>query len=68
MANTHKHTPWRKAVLVPFWVCQILLSLFMIAVFALALGVLANYNGSKTSVIVDGQTVDYNDVKPAVEG
>jgi hypothetical protein len=49
MANTHKHSPWRKSVLIPFWTLQLLLEFLMIALFALAIDVLVNYfNGDET--------------------
>ncbi len=40
----HSHAPWRKAVLVLFWVVQLLLELVMIALLALAVGVLVTYS------------------------
>jgi len=44
----------------------------MIALFALALGLLATYTNSAVDengdIVVNGKTVNYNDYKPAVEG
>lgn len=34
MASHHKHAPWRKVVLVPFWIVQIFCMLCFIAIFA----------------------------------
>jgi hypothetical protein len=67
MANTHSHSPWRKAILIPFWVLQIFLSLWMIAVFVLEIVVVQNFDPS-TDIVVDGKTLDYNDYKPVVKG
>lgn len=53
MPNTHSHTPWRKSVLIPFWVFQLALELFLIAVFALAIELLvSNYDSTQSEVYV----------------
>lgn len=44
MKDQHKHAPWRKTVLVPFWTIQLLLELVMIGLMGLALGVLVNWD------------------------
>jgi hypothetical protein len=62
MKSQHSHAPWRKTVLIPFWVFQIILELLMIAVFALALGVLATYKD------LNYGGLDSSDVTPKVEG
>ena len=46
MANDHKHSPWRKSVLVPFWTVQLLFMLVFIALLGLALGVLVTYDNN----------------------
>lgn len=66
MVNTHIHTPWRKSILIPFWVLQLGLSLFMIGTYALALGLVARYNSDDDSEIdINGQTFDYDTVETA---
>lgn len=40
----HSHAPWRKAILIPFWVVQLALELLMIALLALAVGVLVRWD------------------------
>jgi len=44
MANNHKHSPWRKSVLIPFWTLQLFFMLVMIALLALSIGVLVSVN------------------------
>lgn len=72
MANTRSHSPWRKTVLVPFWILQILLEILMIGTFGLALGVLAKYTADSVdadgNITIDNTTVNYNKVIPAVRG
>ena len=40
----HKHAPWRKSVLIPFWTIQLLFELLMIAALALAVDVVTYYD------------------------
>ncbi|PVH74037.1 hypothetical protein DL98DRAFT_40463 [Cadophora sp. DSE1049] len=40
----HSHAPWRKTILIPFWTIQLGLELIMIALLALAVGVLVSYD------------------------
>ncbi|KAH7333370.1 hypothetical protein BKA65DRAFT_43388 [Rhexocercosporidium sp. MPI-PUGE-AT-0058] len=40
----HSHAPWRKTILIPFWTVQLGLELIMIALLALAVGVLVHYD------------------------
>jgi hypothetical protein len=44
MAKIHNHAPWRKAVLVPFWIVQMLFMIIFIGLLGLALGVLVRYD------------------------
>lgn len=46
MANDHKHSPWRKSVLIPFWTVQLFFMLVFIALLGLALGVLVTYDSN----------------------
>jgi hypothetical protein len=60
MANTHKHAPWRKSVLVPFWALQLLLELLLIGVLGLAEGVLVNYDDfNNNDEIIDENTINH---------
>lgn len=46
-ASHHKYAPWRRAILVPFWVLQILLMLAISALLGLAIGVLNQYDANE---------------------
>ena len=46
MANDHKHSPWRKSVLVPFWTVQLFFMLVFIVLLGLSLGVLVTYDNN----------------------
>jgi hypothetical protein len=35
-ASSHSHAPWRKAILIPFWVLQLGLEIYMMVVLALS--------------------------------
>jgi len=60
MVNMHKHAPWRKSVLVPFWTLQLLLELLLIAVLGLAEGVLVNYDDfHNNDEIIDENTINH---------
>jgi len=49
MASSHKHAPWRKAILIPLWVIQLLLEGTLIITSAVTIAILAswdeNYDG-----------------------
>lgn len=59
----HSHAPWRKAILIPFWVVQLGLELIMIALLALAVGVLVHYDNNNDYDYYN--SVDENDVERA---
>lgn len=61
MVKTHKHAPWRKSVLVPFWVIQLLFELLLIGDLALAENILINfenYYSDSDSLPIDDSTID----------
>lgn len=59
MASGHKFPPWRRAILVPFWTLQLALMLGIIALLALATGVLATqYDKNKDYGFANDAEVD----------
>jgi hypothetical protein len=40
MAPNHIHAPWRKGILLPFWILQLLFEILIIGLLAFALSVL----------------------------
>jgi hypothetical protein len=44
MSSQHKHAPWRKAVLIPFWCIQLFFELLDIIVLGLAVGVVNEWH------------------------
>jgi hypothetical protein len=40
-ASSHSHAPWRKAILIPFWVLQLGFELFMIVLLVLSVNCLS---------------------------
>lgn len=46
MTNNYAHSPWRKAVLIPFWTIQLFFMLVFIALLGLALHVLVTYDNN----------------------
>jgi hypothetical protein len=58
----HSHAPWRKAVLIPFWILQICFEVVMIGVIAVAAGYLSRYESSPSDIIeVDGSYYEVDD-------
>ncbi|KAF4632775.1 hypothetical protein G7Y89_g5340 [Cudoniella acicularis] len=61
MGSKHNHAPWRKAVLIPFWILQLLFMLIMIALLGLSIGLLVTWekdNDSDSDLTYDGLTED----------
>jgi hypothetical protein len=62
-ASYHKHAPWRKAFLIPFWVLQLLLELLLIALLALAESALVLWQQDINDDVDDGSLPsDFNNV------
>ncbi|KAH6706240.1 hypothetical protein BKA61DRAFT_492515 [Leptodontidium sp. MPI-SDFR-AT-0119] len=53
----HSHAPWRKSILIPFWTIQLGLELVMIALLALAVGVLV-YDNNNDNYYYSGSDED----------
>jgi len=53
--SRHSHAPWRKWVLIPFWIIQLFFGLLMIVVLALALGVVNSSWAGKKIDDYDGE-------------
>ncbi|KAF2091903.1 hypothetical protein K490DRAFT_53072 [Saccharata proteae CBS 121410] len=49
MPRAYQTSPWLKRVLIPFWVVRLLLMVLVVAVFGLALGLLANHKHTSAS-------------------
>jgi hypothetical protein len=56
----HNHAPWRKAILIPFWVVQSCALLGMIGILSLSLGVLASWDDDKLNDALDDQVNNIN--------
>ena len=62
-ASYHKHAPWRKTFLVPFWVFQLVLELLLIALLALAESALVLWQQDINDDVDDGSLPsDFNNV------
>ena len=62
-ASYHKHAPWRKTFLVPFWVFQLVLELLLIALLALAESVLVLWRQDISDEVDDGSLPsDFNNI------
>ena len=44
ISSNHKHAPWRKSVLIPFWVVQLIFELVIIAALALSVAAVEYYD------------------------
>lgn len=55
--SVRNHAPWRKLILVPFWIVQMLFLVTMVGLLSLSLGVLAASLNSKkvTSTLTDAE-------------
>jgi hypothetical protein len=60
MASRHAHAPWRKAMLIPFWTLQMFFMLVMIALLALAVGILVSWKNN------DDPADEWNRLQPGV--
>lgn len=67
MASQHSHAPWRKSLLIPFWVIQLLLEIILIAGLAVAESALVVYHDNYEDTYYDNNdfTLDNNAVRQA---